>query len=158
MKTICLITLTTLITISRIDAQTSPESWHEKVKIEIQQTLDDYRKAMLNQDFDSMLSFWSDSDKFVFAGDGRALGGSDAWKREMTRHYKNTQKWEQWDWQSVNILPLCESAASATLEFRFRWVDLKGETQNSRGAWTYIFQKSENGWKVIQTNGTHISL
>ena len=77
--------------------------------------LDDYREAILSRDYDAMLSFWSDSEEFVFAGDGRILGGSDAWKAEMARHYESTSRWEQWDWQSVHIVPLSESAASVRL-------------------------------------------
>ena len=104
--------------------------------------LDHYREAMLSRDYDAMLSFWSESPDFVFAGDGRILGGFEAWKAEITRYYKQTRSWEQWDWQSVHIVALEETAASTTVEFRFRWIDSDGKTQNSRGAWTYVFVKS----------------
>ena len=128
------------------------------VRNEIRETLNRYREAMLSRDYDSMLSFWSDSPDFVFAGDGRILGGFEAWKAETTRHYKETRKWEQWDWQSVHILPLSATTASATVEFTFRWIDLDGATRNMRGAWTYVFVKSDGIWKVVHTNGTHVAL
>ena len=133
-------------------------SEHPAVYDEIRQVLDNYREAMLTRDYDAMLSFWSDSEDFIFAGDGRILGGLEAWKAETTRHYEQTRRWEQWEWQSVHILPLSDSAASATLEFRFRWIDSDGVTHNSRGAWTYVFVKSDGAWKVIHTNGTHVEL
>ena len=138
--------------------QESSEGWRQAVHDEIELALDGYRDAILSRDYDAMLGFWSGSDQFVFAGDGRILGGADAWEAEMTRHYDSTLSWEQWDWQSVHILPLSESAASATLEFRFRWVDVDGATHNSRGAWTYVFLKSHGAWKVVHTNGTHVGL
>jgi len=138
--------------------QESSEGWRQAVQDEIERALDGYRDAILSRDYDAMLGFWSDSDQFVFAGDGRILGGSDAWEAEMPRHYDGTLGWEQWDWQSVHILPLSESSASATLESRFRWVDVDGATHNSRGAWTCVFLKSNGAWKVAHTNGTHIGL
>lgn len=143
---------------SEMRGQDSSEAWRQAVHEEIQMALDDYREAILSLDYDAMLSFWSDSEEFVFAGDGRILGGSDAWKTEMARHHDSTSRWEQWDWQSVHILPLSESVASATLEFRLRWVDVDGTTHNSRGAWTYVFLRLDGIWKVVHTNGTHVEL
>jgi ketosteroid isomerase-like protein len=130
----------------------------ETVRQEVRQVLEDYREAMLSRDFDTRIAFWSDSEDFVFAGDGRILGGFDAWKKETTRHYEETDHWEIWDWQNVQILPLSADAASATVEFRFRWVDTHGQTHNSRGAWTYVFRRENDGWKVVHTNGTHVGL
>jgi hypothetical protein len=75
---------------------------------------------MLSRDYVAMLRFWSNADDFVFAGDGRVLGGIKTWTAETTKHYQSTQAWEQWDRQSIHTLPLAETAASSTLEFRFR--------------------------------------
>ena len=138
---------------SEMDADTS-----RVVESEVRNVLDGYRKAMLTRDYESMIDFWSDSEDFVFAGDGRILGGIDAWKAQTTSDYENTESWEVWDWQNVHILPLSRDAASATVEFRFRWVDNQGVTWNSRGAWTYVFRKEGSDWKVVQTNGTHVVL
>jgi len=139
-------------------AQSRPEPWADQVRTEISSVLDGYREAILSRDYEAMLGFWSESEEFVFAGDGRILGGSEAWIAETTRHYETTSEWQQWDWQSVHILPLSERAASATLEFRFRWVASDGATHNSRGSWTYVFRREGDEWKVIQTNGTHVEL
>jgi ketosteroid isomerase-like protein len=139
-------------------AQAVSEPWRQFVTAEIRRVLEDYRKAMLSRDYHAMLAFWSDSGEFVFAGDGRILGGFQAWKAETTRHYQATRKWDLWEWQNIHVLPISESAASATLEFRFRWVDTKGATHNARGAWTYVFMKVAGKWKVVHTNGTHIEL
>jgi ketosteroid isomerase-like protein len=161
MRTIAMIAATGLLLLTsppETRGQESSEGWRQAVRDEIEVALDGYRDAILSRDFDAMLAFWSESDQFVFAGDGRILGGSDAWEAEMTRHYDGTLSWEQWDWQSVHILPLSESAASATLEFRFRWVDVDGAMHNSRGAWTYVFLKSNGARKVVHTNGTHVGL
>ena len=113
--------------------QAPSESDAEAIRGEIREVLDRYREAMLSRDYDAMLSFWSESPDFVFAGDGRILGGFEVWKAETTRHDGQTRSWEQRDWQSVHIGPLSKTAASATLEFRFRWVDSDGRTRNGRG-------------------------
>ena len=128
------------------------------VETEIREVLDGYRDAMLTRDYDAMIAFWSDSEDFVFAGDGRILGGIDAWKAQTTKDYKETESWEIWDWQNVHILALSRESAAATVEFRFRWVDNEGVTHNSRGAWTNVFRKEDGSWKSVHTNGTHIVL
>ena len=79
---------------SKSFAQKDSEPWHQQVTDEIQDVLDGYRIAMLSRDYETMLSFWSNSKDFVFAGDGRILGGFDAWKAETTRHYENTSSSE----------------------------------------------------------------
>jgi ketosteroid isomerase-like protein len=141
-----------------VNSQILSSEQSQSIQLEIQRILDGYREAMLSRDYDAMIALWSDSQDFVFAGDGRILGGIDAWIRQTTRDYEETQSWEIWDWQNVQILVLSDGAASATLEFRYRWVDAEGVTQNSRGAWTYVFRKEGDQWKVVHTNGTHVSL
>ena len=122
---------------------------------EIRDVLDNYRESMLTRDYDSMIDFWSKSDDFVMAGDGRILGGIGAWIQTTTGDYESTEKWLVWDWQDVHIVPLSEKSATVTLEFRYRWVDTDGNTNNMRGSWTYVFRKESEGWKVVQSNGTH---
>lgn len=151
--------VTTLLTYTvESRAQTASEPWRQLVTAEIRRVLEDYRTAMLSRNYEAMLTFWSDADEFVFAGDGRILGGFQAWKAETTRHYEDTRHWEQWEWQNIHVLPISEYAASATMEFRLRWVDIRGRTHNMRGAWTYVFMKMAGKWKVVHTNGTHVAL
>ena len=130
----------------------------ESIATEIRETLDSYREAMLTRDYDTMAAFWSTSDDFVMAGEGRILGGSDAWIDSMDEYYRIYDKYYVWDWQGVHILPLSQESAVATLEFRFRWHTVDEETMNSRGSWTYVFRKESEGWKVVHSNGTHVPL
>ena len=143
---------------SAYGGETRSDNELTRVVQEIRDVLDNYRESMLTRDYDSMIDFWSKSDDFVMAGDGRILGGIDAWIKTTTGHYNSTEKWLVWDWQDVHIVPLSEKSAAATLELRFRWVDRDGNTNNSRGSWTYVFRKESEGWKVVHSNGTHEKL
>ena len=113
---------------------------------------------MLTHDYDAMAAFWSTSDDFVMAGDGRILGGSDAWLKLMDQYYEDYDHYYLWDYQDVHVLPLSEESAVATVEFRFRWHTTKDEIMNSRGSWTYVFRKEGDEWKVVHSNGTHVPL
>jgi ketosteroid isomerase-like protein len=135
-----------------------PREAREAVRSEIQQALDNYSNAMLTHNYDAMAAFWSTSDDFVMAGDGRILGGSDAWVKLMDQYYEDFDKYYVWDYQDVHILPLSERSAVATVEMRFRWHTTKDEIMNSRGSWTYVFRKEDGVWKVVHSNGTHVPL
>jgi ketosteroid isomerase-like protein len=135
-----------------------PAEARETVIAEVGQALDNYSNAMLTHNYDSMAAFWSTSEDFVMAGDGRILGGSDAWVKLMDQYYEDFDKYYVWDYQDVHILPLSEKSAVATVEFRFRWHTVKDETMNSRGSWTYVFRKEDGVWKVVHSNGTHVPL
>ena len=139
------------------DDQFPPEA-REAVRAEIQQVLDNYSNAMLTHNYDAMAAFWSTSEDFVMAGDGRILGGSGAWVKLMDQYYEDYDKYYLWDYQDVHILPLSEESAVATVEFRFRWHTTKDETMSSRGSWTYVFRIENDEWKVVHSNGTHIPL
>jgi hypothetical protein len=39
---------------------------------------------------------------------------------------------------------------------RRKRLQVEGETQRFKGAWTHVFNKYGDDWRVIQSNGTHI--
>ena len=45
----------------------------------------------MRKDREAILSFWSESEDFVFAGDGRILGGFKAWSEQATRDINETE-------------------------------------------------------------------
>ena len=78
MRTIAMIAATSVLLLAsppETRGQESSEGWRQTVHDEIELALDGYRDAILSRDYDAMLGFWSDSDQFEFAGDGRILGG-----------------------------------------------------------------------------------
>ena len=124
---------------------------------EITQTLDRYIDANMRRDLDDILVFWSDSEDFVFAGDGVILGGYDEWVELVTQLTADTEKWLKWEINNVHVEVLSENAASCTFEFEYAKLTRNGATERLRGAWTYVFKKNGGSWKVIQTNGTHVA-
>lgn len=141
-----------------VSSQTANSKWKLEVKNEINHVLENYRIAMLTRDYDAMISFWSNSADFVMGSDGHIIGGYEDWIAETTRHYENSIKIKQWDWENVHILPLSDSAATVTLEFEFKSVDLNSDIYHAIGSWTYVFKKEDENWKVIHSNGHHIKL
>jgi hypothetical protein len=132
------------------------EQTQELVVREIVERLDQYAADLTSKNLDAMLSFWSDSSDFVFAGDGVVLGGFEDWVPITTNDNDQTERWIHWTWSNVHILPLARNAASATLEFDYEKVLVTGETTRGYGSWTYVMQRTESGWQVFHGNGHHI--
>ena len=125
---------------------------------EIKQRLEEYRDAVMRRDLEEYLGFWSDSDEFVFAGDGRILGGYEEWAKLTTQHNAETEKWLKWDYGDMHIVVLGQNAATCTTEIEMGKLNVDGSTQNLKVVWTYVFKRHGDVWRVIQTNGTHIEL
>ncbi|MBC2839861.1 nuclear transport factor 2 family protein [Robiginitalea sp. SC105] len=139
-------------------SQTLKPKWEFNVVNDVKHELEKYREAMLTRNYKAMIGFWSNSGDFVMGSDGQIIGGYEDWIAITTGHYQNTKRVEQWDWENVHILPLSELAATVTLEFEFKMVDLNNEIYHAIGSWTYVFRKEDMNWKVIHSNGHHIKL
>ena len=127
----------------------------QAVAAEIRERLDEYAEAVTNQDINAMLSFWSDSEDFLFAGDGVILGGYEEWAPLTTKHNAETKRWLRWNWHNVHVVVLSQNAASATVALDYSKISTDGDTVSADGSWTYVFKKYDGDWKVIQTNGSH---
>ena len=129
----------------------------ERIVQEISRTLDDYKEAVTHKELSAVKAFWSDTDGFVFAGDGTILGGSKEWYDKLDWYHNETAKWNHWEYRNLHIEALAMDAATATVEFEHSRTTTVGETVRVKGAWTYVFKKYDGKWRVIQTNGTHIT-
>jgi len=133
------------------------EAQRQLVEGEVRERLDQYATAVTAKNLDAILSFWSDSDDFVFAGDGSILGGFDEWAAIATQDNERTDRWISWKWKHVQILPLSRDAASVTLEFEYEKVLVEGDTVGGSGSWTYVMKRTDAGWQVYHGNGHHIA-
>ena len=113
--------------------------------------------VVMRKDLNAVKAFWSDAAEFVFAGDGSILGGSKIWYEKLEWYHQDTAKWNSWEWRKLHVEPLASDAASATVEFENSRNKSTGGTVMVRGAWTYVFKKYGDKWRVIQPNGTHIT-
>jgi ketosteroid isomerase-like protein len=138
----------------------SEPSTQERAAIvaEINQRLAWYRDAVMRRDLEEYLGFWSDSEDFVFAGDGRILGGYDDWAELTAQHNAETEKWLKWEYRNVHVAVLSRDAASCTTEIEMSKLNVDGSTLRLKVAWTYVFKKFGDTWKVIHSNGTHVEL
>ena len=130
-----------------------------QIEIEIKQTVEDYLENAKSKNLEGILSFWSDSEDFVHAGDGNIFGGYQEWSHWLINRNKSgvVEKWLDWNNSDVHIIVLDKNAAAYTTNFEMSFIS-QGDTTNIRGSWTYVFRRTEAGWKVITSNGTHIGL
>ena len=56
----------------------------------------------------------------------------------------------------MHVEALSKDAATATTEFETSRITIDGDTVNVRGAWTYVFRRSNGDWDVVHTNGPHV--
>ena len=131
----------------------------EQIEIEIRQTVDDYFENVKSKNLEAMLSFWSDSEDFIHAADGRVFGGYDKWSNWLIdQNKKDTfEEWLYWNNSDIHVIVLSKDAAAYTMNFENSFVE-NGETRKVTGSWTYVFRKSELGWQVVMSNGHHIGL
>ena len=133
------------------------ETTQELVVSEVMERLDQYASDVTSKNLGAILSFWSDSGDFVFAGDGVVFGGFEDWAAVAKDDNDQTDTWNHWRWSEVNILPLSRHVASVTLEFDYEKVLLTGETARGSGSWTYVMARTDSGWQVLHGNGHHIA-
>ena len=131
----------------------------EQIEIEIRQTVDDYFENVKSKNLEAMLSFWSDSEDFIHAADGRVFGGYEKWSNWLIdQNKKDTfEEWLYWNNSDIHVIVLSRDAAAYTMNFENAFIE-NGETRKVTGSWTYVFRKSELGWKVVMSNGTHVGL
>jgi ketosteroid isomerase-like protein len=160
---ICNILVFVLLVGCRIDNSSEPEELSiesmEQIESEIRQTVDDYFENVKSKNLDAMLSFWSDSEDFIHAGDGSVFGGYEKWSNWLTdRNKKGTvEEWLYWNNSDIHVIVLSKDAAAYTMNFENAFIE-NGETRKVTGSWTYVFRKSELGWQVVMSNGHHIGL
>lgn len=130
-----------------------------QIELEIRQTVDDYFENVKSKNLEAILSFWSDSEDFIHAGDGSVFGGYEKWSSWLKdMNNKGTvEEWLYWNKSDIHVIVLSKDAAAYTMNFESAFIE-NGETRTFTGSWTYVFRKSESKWKVVMSNGTHIGL
>lgn len=114
-------------------------------------------KAAKSKDVEGMLSFWSDSEDFIHAGDGSIFGGYEKWSNWMRSKNDEIDEWLYWNNTDIHVIVLARNAAAYTMNFEFAFIE-GGETRKVKGSWTYVFRKTQSSWQVVMSNGTHIGL
>lgn len=131
----------------------------EQIELEVRQRVDDYFEDVQSRDIKGTLSFWSNSEDFIHAGDGSIFGNYDKWSNWLLDRYKKgtVEKYLYWENSDIHVIVLSKDVAAYTMNFKNAFIE-NGETRKVTGSWTYVMRKSELGWQVVVSNGTHIGL
>ena len=123
-----------------------------RIEAEVRQALDNYAASVLAGDRERVEFFWGDFEDFIHAGDGRVFGDRDAWISWMASN--RPDETVSWEFSDVHVAVLGTKAASYTANFEVVNV-VGGEESTTTGSWTYVLRKTEDGWRVVHSNGKH---
>lgn len=156
MKVLSLFLMLTLVSCQAEPSQTLDlsESEKESIKSQITQRVEDYYEAVTNNKIEEILNFWSDSEEFIHAGDGSILGGYQEWSSWLKEWNNPARDWLYWNNEDIHVIVLDKNIATYTMNFENAYVE-NMDTSRTTGAWTFVFRKDEETWKVIASNGTH---
>jgi hypothetical protein len=73
----------------------------------------------------------------------------------MKVSFQNIQRFIEMKRLQTETYVLANDAATCTTVFESKFLITSGDTIINNGCWTFIFKKFDEGWKVIQENGTH---
>jgi hypothetical protein len=98
----------------------------------------------------------ANTEGYVMGGDGKIMFTSyDDYYKSVKGSFTNIQKFTEFDILSMYIYVLSRDAATCTSLFKSKFLTTSGDTLSDNACWTMVFKKFENGWKVVQENGTH---
>ena len=89
----------------------------EQIELEVRQRVDDYFEDVQSKDIKGMLSFWSNSEDFIHAGDGSIFGNYDKWSNWLLDRYNKgtVEKWLYWKNSDIHVIVLSKDAAAYTI-------------------------------------------
>ena len=124
----------------------------EQIEKEVRQTLTDYFNAFTSGDMEKTYAFWGDFDDFIHAGDGRVFGDRDKWLAWIVNNQPD--EYIAWSHSDIHVAVLAPKVASCTLNFEVV-SRTNGEKATITGSWTYVLRKTNDGWRVVHSNGKH---
>lgn len=132
--------------------------------------LTDAEKLKITNEIDSVVNHFFDAEKmsyevhtnlranhagYLMAGDGKIKYKSyQQYRDAMKKSFQNIRFTEMKVLEN-EIYVLCGDAAVCTTVFESKFLTNEGDTIINNGCWTFVFKKFDEGWKVIQENGTH---
>ena len=122
----------------------------------IKERVSGYADAVKRRDADWLLNFWSNEKDFAMAGDGELTGDYESGIAKPTRDFiSGIKSVLHFKFSDGHTYVINENAVSYATNFDWGIVLWSGDTVKSKGSWLYLFRKSDNGWKVVHSAGTH---
>lgn len=98
----------------------------------------------------------ADKEGYVMGGEGKIKFTSyNDYYQHMKVSFAGIQKFTEFEILSMYTYILAKDAATSTTQLKSKFLTTSGDTIVNNACWTLVFKKFENGWKVIQENGTH---
>lgn len=126
-----------------------------KITQEIESLVDHFFSPA-NMNYVNHVDLRANKEGYVYAGDGKIqYADYESYRSSVEAIFKNIKQFTEVKRTRTFIYVLSRDAATCTVEFESKFLKTNNETVVHNGCWTMVFKKFEEGWKVIQENGTH---
>ncbi|MGZ3939226.1 MAG: nuclear transport factor 2 family protein [Flavisolibacter sp.] len=106
--------------------------------------------------YESEVAIRANVDGYVMAGDGKIMFTDyPSFKEYVKQAFTGIQKFIEPNVPALHVYVLSNDVASCTFDLRSKYLTTEGETIIHNACWTLVFKKFDDGWKVVQENGTH---
>lgn len=142
---------------SKKDNKLKTSELTEDQKRSISKEIEKITRNFLNDiSYETEVGIRADVEGYVMGGDGKIMFTSYApFKQYIKEAFTGIQKFTEMNIVALHVYVLSKEAASCTFEMKGRYLTTGGETVTHNACWTLVFKKFDNGWKVVQENGTH---
>jgi ketosteroid isomerase-like protein len=134
------------------------EAEAKRIKEEVTQRLKDYVEASLSLDAEKCLDCFAKTEEPVMAADGKLIVGWDAHVEFFREGLKPLTTGDYFRFKNVHVYPLALDAAVCSAEFEWSFGSDAGEHLRSEGAWTYVFRRIGQTWRIVHSGGAHVFL
>ena len=95
-------------------------------------------------------------DGYAMGSDGKIVFKNyEEFDKAMKASFGNLKRFIDSEVPLIHVYVLSKNAAACTYEFKSRFISNSNDTIINNGCWTFVLKRFENGWKVVQENGTH---
>jgi hypothetical protein len=129
------------------------EEEREEVAEAIRARVDGYCDAALRKDLEWLAGFWANVDGFT-------LIEQDVLLTDYQQIYDGTADWLEMvsqplycEMTDARVYVLGPDAASATTNYEWGIETVVGDTLENFGSWTYVFDRIEGEFRVVQSSG-----
>ena len=114
-----------------------------EIKAEVQQAATDHLNA---GDADTALSYYTKDATIV--SNGYLYPSFKLFAEHVKEFYASLNNVDFAVWEDINIKVVNAEAAIFNAKFRWRSIDVAGETLDLQGVWSAVFIRDKDGWKI----------
>jgi ketosteroid isomerase-like protein len=130
----------------------------ERIREAVTRCLNDYVEASLSLDAEKCLDCFARTEEPVMTPDGKLLVGWDAHVEYFREGLKPLRTADYFRFKNLHVYPLAPDAAVCSAEFEWSFGLDSGDHLRSEGAWTYVFKRIGETWRIVHSGGTHVFL